>query len=210
MTCTPCNMGEQVAWTEFVPYIALYVKGAPDATMIHAARLSAIELARTTKNLTREVVFDVQGNVPDYTIELPDDYTVGAIKLVCCGGRPVSVMPERGCCERGYKFLPPSDIVISPVPQCDMPRFLYVTVHAVPGQDSCEIDRWYYEQFAELVADGAIYRLLLMKGASWYDAGLANTYRAKFYAGMKSLKTLRAKRNTTAATFAPNRTRMWL
>lgn len=203
MSCTPCQTGD-LEWDAFIPYIAPYVKGAPDVLMAHNARLAAIEFARETGIVRRELVIDAQAGVADYPLELDDCYTVVAIKAVCIDCKPVHALRDQSCsprCLRGYKFSAPRDLYLFPAPQEDGCGNISVTAIVIPGQDSCTVDPVLYNEFAELIGDSAASRLLMMKGASWYDQQLATTMLSKAMAAQRKAKLSVAKGRSTEPQF---------
>lgn len=203
MSCTDCQPGE-LGWDVFAPYIAPYVKGAPDALMAHTARLAAIEFARDTGVLTRELLLDAQCGVADYPLITDDCYTVTAIKGVCCGGQKLGVIREAVCrpgCQRGYRFVAPRDLYIYPAPSEDAAGAIVVTATVIPGQDSCVVDPLLYHEHAELIGDGAVSRLLMTRGASWYDPQHAATFLAKFLAAVRKAKLLQVKQRSSEPQF---------
>lgn len=194
-SCSSCEAGE-LGWDVFVPYIAPYVKGAPDVLMAHTARLAAIEFAREVGVVKRELVIDAQAGVGDYPLHTDDCYTVASIKQVCCGGRPLKAIRDRSCCVggmRGYVFSAPRDLYVYPAPMEDASQAIEVTAVVIPGQDSCTVDPILYHEFAELIGDGAVSRLLLTKGASWYDPQVASLFLSKFLSAQRKAKLLLMK-----------------
>lgn len=197
--CNDCASGE-LDWSVFLPYIAPYVKGAPDTLMGHMARLAAIEFARDTGVVSRDVIIDAQAGVADYPLQVGDCYTVTGIKSVCVNGCPVKVVRDVNCNVsrlRGYRFVAPRDLYIYPAPMEDADGCIVVTATVIPGQDSCTVDPILYHEFAELIGDGAVSRLLMTRSASWYDPQNAQVFLAKFLAASRKAKLSQVKQRSS-------------
>lgn len=194
-----CNGSGERDWSVFLPYIAPYVKGAPDVLMGHMARLAAIEFARDTGVITRDIIIDTQAGVSDYPLQADDDYTITGIKGVCVSGRPIKVVRDTACGVdrwRGYRFVAPRDLYIYPAPMEDAQGCVVATVTLIPGQDSCYVDPILYHEFAELIGDGAVSRLLMTRSASWYDPQTSQLFLAKFLAAIRKAKLSQIKQRS--------------
>ena len=195
MSCE-CKEGE-LGWDVFIPYIAQYVKGAPDGLMAHSARLAAIEFAREANIIERDIYIDAQAGVADYPLETDDCYTVVSIKQVCVNGKPLNPVRDATCgglCSlRGYRFKAPRDLYIYPAPRQDGDGCIKVTAVVIPGQDACVVDPILYNEFAEMIGDGAVSRILMTKGASWYEPRTADTFLIKFERAKRKAKLNQVK-----------------
>lgn len=201
--CNDCDAGS-IDWYSFIPYIAPYVKGAPDDLMAHMARLAAIEFARESGTITQELWIDAQAGVSDYPLKADDCYTVTSIKAVCCGSIQLKPIRDASCntkCLRGYRFDAPRDLYVYPPPQEDMCNAIKVSAVVIPGQDSCTVNPILYHEHAELIADGAVSRLLMTKGASWYDPQNAQAFTAKFLAAVRKAKIAKFKGRSSEPQF---------
>lgn len=218
---------QQVPLEDFVPYVAPFAKGAPDELIAHEVRVAAIELARATLCVERTLAVDLQAGVANYCLDSDDPcINIMAVRKVCIGQnephgtgvdfnngasedflpgmltkelRPLRERPCQTCPWPMYAFWLDglTDVYISPVPQCDYPAGMHVTVQVTPGQDCCFVPRIMYDQYAETIADGAIYRMLLMKGAPWYDLQTASIFIKKFADGKRHAKTMAMRGNIT-------------
>lgn len=213
MACTAEKV-DQVPLEDFVPYVAMYCKGAPDDLIAHNVRLSAIEFCSRTLALERGIFIDAQAEVHDYCIQPDDDcVTVRSIVSVCFEGveySPLRSAPCVSCCKtpangcgacgrsRSYWVDENRELLIWPAPHCDSDQGIEVRVKYIPGQDCCYLPRFLYNTFAEVIADGATYRLLMMRGAPWYDTGMATAFVKKHASGVGMAKTLAARRFNSA------------
>lgn len=192
MTCIVAEV-EQVRFDELIPYIAVSVEGVPANVAGHNARLAAIELARTSQALKRTVWIDAQECVRAYPLILEDGYTALSINRVCYH-QDLRAAPDMDCCRlwsRSFYFERPRTLYISTTPSCDEPRAIEVNLSVIPDQDSCYLDKWFYDLYAEDIAHGAIRRLRLMADEPWYNPQLAMQHgnyfrRAVAEAGMRS------------------------
>jgi hypothetical protein len=206
---------DQVPLDDFVPYCAAYLKGAPDDLIAHNVRLSAIQFVSTTMALERTLYVDAQANVHDYCLDTEDlCVNVRSVASVCMDNRylqPLAYPPcdecrvspvgscTSGCRSYGRFWLQDNkDLLIWPAPHCDGDRAIRVRVKTIPGQDCCFLPRFLYDQFAEEISDGAIYRMLMMKGAAWHDSALAGVFLKKHASGVSHAKTLVARRFNTS------------
>lgn len=213
MGCT-ADGADQVPLDFFVPYVAAYVKGAPDDLIAHNVRLAAIDFFSRVQPIERTLAIDAQFNVHDYCLD-PDDacITIRSVISVCYGGRTLRPMVEPPCdmcCGGGmvagcgscasfgdFHISENRDLLMFPAPAEDAEGAIKVRVRTIPGQDCCFLPKFAYDLWAEPISDGAIYRLLLMKGAPWADPALAGVFIKKHASGMGTAKTLVARRFNT-------------
>jgi hypothetical protein len=198
MSCCTLAAHGSVPFADFVPYIAAYARGAPDDLMAHSARLAAIDFCWRTKALVRDAYADLQAGVVDYRVELPDSYRLVSVKSLSTDGEALhsegagagwnTMGPERFDTSGsfGYAFCAPDTIYLGCKPTCDVSNGLHLRAVVQPGQDSCDVDRWLYDRYAEVIANGAIYRLLLMARAPWADMRVAEQFRRMNSSGMSA------------------------
>jgi hypothetical protein len=205
---------DQVPLEDFIPYMASYLKGAPDDLMAHNVRVSAIEFVSKTLSLERTLYVDAQANVHDYCLDTDDAcVNVRSVVSVRHGGRYMRQMAQAPCMQCCQQPLEPcgrcrvsgmfwlennKDLLVWPAPHCDEEGGIKVRVKTIPGQDCCHLPKFLYDLWAEPIADGAIYRMLLMKGAAWHDSALAAVFIKKHASEVGTAKTLVARRFNSA------------
>lgn len=191
-----------LSWDALDPYILPWVLGCPVEILRAQARLAAIEFCRRSGILHDENYFDLQKNVREYFLTSVCDYQVVRVysvsmlnkwtfnptlnKPLVVQGGPFNSVGYWGynwwCGPYGFYMKSPSVIEITPATQQDFPRGLRVEFVVMPKQDSCTLDNYLYETWAESIAAGAISRCKMMKGPTitWSDSEGAKEYNTRF------------------------------
>jgi hypothetical protein len=209
MTCR-CNDVETVPWSFFTDHVVLHAKGVPQDVAEHVVRQAAIEWARVTLSLQRDLYIDMQACVQDYRLEPPDGYTIHAVREVevcgCC--LTARTGPPCGSCDlrtNEFYFQKTCNLLVGRTVPCDTPEALLARVVVIPGQQSCEIDKWVYDTWAEDIGNGALSRLLLMKDASWYSTADAGIMLRRWKNALNRAKGAQAKSHVSGPTFMGRR-----
>lgn len=212
MSCCKA-LQDAVPLEDFLPYILPQAPNAPPEMAAHYVRMAAIEFSRHTEAVTDEHCIDVQEGVADYCIDWPHcDLVPFAVKKVCYK-RELKALRDRPCAGQclpsyTYFFDAPNDLLISPVPSCDEEKALCVELALHPSQDTCSLPRALYDQYAETLGDGAASKLLLVKGADWYDPQSAGIYLRRFKNAVSSARTLITRRGALGP--VKMRARAWI
>ena len=201
--CTSCPTGK-VGWEKFIGHVSLYAQGAPDEIYKNAVRDAAIDFAERTNALQHTWCFDLQDCVDYYSMEIDDCYTIKDICSVCVCGREWEKAIKWAHCPKSctWYYEAPCDLYIHPAPNCDIENGLEVTMTIQPGQDSCAIDKIFYDKYAHHIANGALERLLLIKNTAWYDPSSAGLYGLKFRKSIAQVKSQVARNHTSGPLFA--------
>lgn len=215
MSCAcPAGLGDTVSLDDFLPYIQPQAPNAPAEMAAHYVRLAAIQFCRQTQILKERVCVDVQEGVHDYCLELEDcDLNTVSLANVCVGGRPYTATRTMPC-DAGqglaatYFYQHPHDLLIWPAPSCDEKAALCADVVVAPGQDACDLPRRLYDDFAEVLGDGGASKLLLVKGADWYDPQAAGIYLKRFMNGVRAAKALASRGSVNQPIYM--RARRWV
>lgn len=175
----PTVQAPQVPFDEFIVYVTAAIAGVPAEAAGFAVRLAAIEWAQRTRAIKRTIRFEVLRAVQEYPLFLADSWSLVGISEVTVDGSRVgrSSGPGNGC-SRTYAFEMPDAFYLNFPPSRDGAGEMRVVVS--PGQDSCFIDRWVYDQHAETLALGARARLLGMTTEPWYNPSAAQQTRREF------------------------------
>jgi hypothetical protein len=177
--------------------------GAPIDMIKHQVRASIIELVTRTAILTRDVYVDTQCDVGDYDLTLDDGYVIRSIKSVCLGAcelRPLTDLPCGDHGPNGYYFERPCQLVVTPKPSSDCQDGITVKAVVAPSHQSCLFDKWLYEYYAEDIATGALSRLMIMKGANWYDTKQGGIMLRRWKGVLANIKTEKSKNFTSRPT----------
>jgi len=175
-----------LSWDALLPYVHPYVRGAPDEIMLHNIRLATIELCRRSGCLHDENVLDLQKNVTRYELETECDYDIVRIFEVIVQNtwkyQPSLTKNRRPCFFSPYQFYvqQPNTIILNSPPSQDIEGGLQVEFIVLPKQDSCVLDQMLYELWAEGIAAGAIYRLLMMPNTAWFSPPMAKEFEIKY------------------------------
>jgi len=76
-----------------------------------------------------------------------------------------------------------------PIPNQDSDEEVFMTTAVTLKRDQTEIDEWIYEKWEETIQAGALASLLIIAGASWYNAQLSRTFS---YVNKRGIKRARA------------------
>lgn len=188
-------------FSELVPDLlgARGLTGVPPEIAVFHLRKATIELCERSHVWSQVVEIDAQAGVADYYIELPDGAKVVAVKSVhigdCC------LTPIRGdlcgcSCHPGFR-VEGMDTLWVPQVLDDEEQAIRVNVVCKPGQDSCEFPDELYEDWSDVIADGAAARCFSMPKTDWFSAGMVTLYMKKFGVGLVRAKNKRVLQRTT-------------
>lgn len=184
---------EFIPLTEFLPRVTLVAKGVPDDVALEYIRQAAQTLARDSRLLQRELRLDVQAGVRDYYLDNGDFEQVHYVDDVQLGkrkdcNRPYRhrAMPFYTCNE--FTFEPNDKIILSKTPKADAENQLFVRYFAIPTQNACEVDKLLYDRYHDVVVNGALADLLLMRQYAFADPQMAMLYDTKFKQGIAKAK----------------------
>lgn len=196
--CTD-NDGRDVAFIgleEFLPRVSLVAKGVPDDVALEYLRQAAMRLARESKLLKRELRLDVQAGVRDYYIQSGDNEQVHLIHSVQYGkagersgcASSSCFVPLKACRSGVFSFEPPDKVILNQSPKSDGEGALFVHYFAMPTQNACEVDALLFEHYHDVVVDGALGWLLMMRKYEFADPQLAVLYGRQFRQGLAQAK----------------------
>lgn len=205
MACE-CAKPDTVALDEFLPYIMSQVMGLPAEIAAHNARLAAIELAKHTGLIKRTLFMPAQEGVEFYELEPPCDEVILSVSKVTVNG--CCYTPHRELCAclpcKTYFYEKPNGLYVDP-PGDDRPRGIEVRAIMVPDQDACAVDRCLYDAHAEVIADGAMARILAMPSAPWVDFGAARVFGRRFQQARGTVSKLAGKNSMSGPTVIKTR-----
>lgn len=186
---------------EFLPRVTLVAKGVPDEVAVEYLRQSAQTLARESLLLKRTAYLDVQAGVRDYYLEQGDNEQIHLIHAVqfgkakCWQGCQTDcLVPLKGCRSRHFTFEPSDKIILANTPQADGENQLRIDYFAMPTQTACEVDKLLFDRYHDVVVNGALANLLLMRQYEFADPQMAMFYDKQFKQGIAKAKidTMRA------------------
>lgn len=186
---------EFISLTEFLPRVTLIAKGVPDDVALEYIRQACQRLARDSWLLKRELTLDVQAGVRDYYLESGDFEQVHYIHAVefgkrkrWCGCRANCFVPMKRCRDENFEFEPPDKVLLTKTPKVDAENQLKVEYFAIPTQNACEVDKLLYDRYHDVVVNGALADLLLMRQYDFADPQMAQVYDQRFKQGITKAK----------------------
>lgn len=183
---------EFIPLTEFLPRITLVAKGVPEDVALEYIRQACQTLARDSLLLKRELRLDVQAQVRDYYLEngdfeqvhYIDEIHLGKTSKTCCQIRPE--LKQFKC--RDFVFEPNDKIILTETPKLDAENRLFIRYFAIPTQTACEVDKLLFDRYHDVVVNGALSYLLLMRQYEFADPQMAIWYEQKFKQGIAQAK----------------------
>lgn len=173
--------------------------GVPPNIAVFHLRKAAIELCERSHVWSQVLEIDSQSGVQDYPLELPGDAKVVAVREVKIGNCCLS--PNRSGLCRGcgcHQFRVEGNHTLwVPESHQDEEQAIKVLVVCKPGQDACNFPEELYEDWSDVIADGAAYRCFAMPKTEWYSAGMVTFYIKKFNVGVTRAKNQRVLQRTT-------------
>lgn len=175
---------EFISFTEFLPRVTLIAKGVPDDVALEYLRQSAQTLARDSRLLKRELRLDVQAGVRDYYLDNGDHEQVHYVDKVALKSGQISPC----FCKDAFDFEPNDKIILHNTPKADKENQLYIRYFAMPTQSTCEVDKLLFDRYHDVVVNGALANLLLMRQYAFADPQMAMFYETRFKQGIAQAK----------------------
>lgn len=170
-----------LSWDSLFPYVTPWVRGAPTDLMAHHIRMSCINFCRVSGILHDVQTYDLQAYVQDYYLTTECDYEINDIVRVTIDKRwtytPVNFKLPAGVGAYLVYADSPTHIVVRRPPAIDDPQGLEVETTVKPKQDSCVLDNYLYQNWAEGIAEGAIASLLSIPQTNWFDRKESNEHQ---------------------------------
>ena len=172
---------------DLFPYVMPQVKVCPEPTALHHIRLALIEFCTKTLVWQANLEITTTSSDDDYLMPLPAGSSL--VKLLRAGldaseGLDV-VSPDTGISTSNCKGRVWTEdrrrVFLAPRPAID-DRVLKLRVALKPARDTVLIDDQLFEDFAPVVADGALGTLLDMSDVTWANPLKAAQHKASFRA----------------------------
>lgn len=156
------------------------VTGLPPEIALQHLRDTLVEFYDKTRLGVQILMVDAQAGVEDYPIELHGNFRLIAIKAV-----------NNGKCSCVHYTVRDGRLWVQAPTEDEEQAF---EVHAIvkPSRDVCEIDETIYQDWADVIADGAAFRAFSMPKQPWTSTGLATLYAKKFSIGVVRAKNRKA------------------
>ena len=198
----------------FLGHVRPYAPGVPDPAAYKAIRLAAIEFCERTRLWKFEDDYDVSVDDCNSGIFTPNGSVLHDIEIVLFNGTELHPSTTRdldrrekgwrtgdlgGGLPKWYTQIDQSTLRIVPA----MEGHLYVCFRLKPTQDATDLPEFISREYTEVIAWGALGRLLTIPGQSYSNPDLAQYYSAKFIDKIDRLNT----KGVTGQQNAPKRTR---
>lgn len=191
------------AYEDFFPYVLTEVAGAPEPVVVMAIRNACIEFCEKSLVLTRDhdPVTLVPGKV-DYDLEPPGGYLVVKVMRAWLDTRELNpaapdFVSDPAVYNRlfsSYQSAPSTpqvylqkeerSITVWPVPDQRFRNGLTMRVALKPTRASTQIEDVVFEDYAEAIGHGAVYRLMSSVGKPYSNIEMAAVHKALFDQGI--------------------------
>lgn len=177
----PCGEGEIIEpvdtydWYRWVPETIAGLQDASEDMAASYARRAAIEFARKSRVLRRQITLTLQPGVTRYPLQPFEEESVQGVSKIesqlgrcgCEGGQgPVNIGEVRVDIARQELVIAPSHGCCGHHVNGRGPQHLLLTVWAAPTEDACKHDVYLYEQYRREITFGARADLLVEVHAS--------------------------------------------
>lgn len=196
--------------------------GCPPEIAVDALRKTAIDFCTQSTIWEFKNKFEVQYNVGDYPIEVPEGSRLASMRWVSINGylltpnttstqtlqrpywySPQTVNPNTWYANgQGYSFTMDGRdwFFISPVPVDFNCRDEVEWCAALkPTQNSCSLPKILYEDWNDALTSGAAYRLLSMAKQEWSNSSLAMQSRKEYQMWIARARLVKAQNFTQSA-----------
>ena len=164
------------------PYVTTDDEGdLPDAAVINAIRESAIGFIQRSQCLRTRISMDAQCGVDEYPLEVSCEYYILSIRRVTVCNEGYEAAHEEDVdnliSRNSYKpeskhlFWRSDDnwLVVRPAPDADMEKAIICYASIAPSLSACTMPREVSNRYGEAIVNGALAKLLLLRGQPWYD-----------------------------------------
>jgi len=187
------------SYEDFFPYVMTEVIGAPEPVVVQAIRNACIEFCEKSLILTRDHdPLTIVSGIVDYDLEPPTGYLVvkvqkawlennqidplapDVIKDASVYNRLFSSYQSQASTPSAFLQKDARSISIWPVPDKQYKNGLTMRVALKPTRASTSIEDEVFEDYAEAIAHGAIYRLQASVGKAYTNPEMAAVNKGLF------------------------------
>lgn len=151
---------ETIGYDEWLPNVRIAVsEEIPDDVLYDFIRRGAIEFAKKTTILRRNIELQLQDCVGDYYPCLGEPERIDQVRLLSINDRCYEAIGDTCTWDVGgyrYWFAPPHTLEIHPVPRKADCSKVILTVVGVPREDSTEVDRLIYDRHFDAIEHYAV------------------------------------------------------
>lgn len=180
----------------FLPYVALHCMGVPEPSMVHEIRSALVLFCERTRVWKALHTLTVKANRADYEIPAEDSAVVVTIEEARFIGHrlppeALDVLQQRWddwMTQTGtplcFTQMDPDSLKLVPMPVADVPKGLSLRVCYKPDRTAKDVPDWLFQQYAEVIAAGAIARLTAINSLPCFNPGVSAAFGLTFYEGM--------------------------
>ena len=200
--------------TSFYPYIVPHVSGCPEITIDTNLMSSIIEFSERTLILERDHdPVTIVKNISDYDFEPPiaNHLVIKIINAWCQGSALEPIAPDviqdptiyNRFANKDNTFTTgkPKNIfqkdertfTLSPVPDETVAQSLTMRVALKPSRSATSVEDVFYEDYAEIIADGALSKLMMIPNNKFTNPQMAGVHLQRFVQGINKTKQLATK-----------------
>lgn len=187
---------------KFLPYVLPYAEKCPQLVARRAIRDTIIDIATRTHTTKLRVELKSKKGADTYELQMPYGLTVGMMEDVMYDGKPLKAInrqmlrqlyPESDlhalAGEPKYYYHTNSPIVltIAPAPQDDN-KSIICELNVTFTREMNEFPEEFYTRYVELVAEGALSRILGMPGQTFTNLAMAAQWSNMYATGIRELK----------------------
>lgn len=200
------------AWSAFAPWVKPLVPGCPDPMVERALCDAAIEFCELTQAFVQRATLRARNGRATYEVQ-SDDGIPGMVQGVTLADRVLSPVfiealtnrygeewQNHTGTPRHYLADNEDTLRLYPIPEADETGTLTLTTR--PGRADTQWDDRLYERYGEVVADGALARLLNQVSTPWAAPDLALQRRQRFMQGINKVRAKVASAYTPATIYA--------
>jgi len=190
-------------YEDFFPYVLPDVVGAPEPLVVHHIRNACIEFCEKSLIITRDHdPITVVANTVDYDLEPPAGYLVVKVQKAWLDNNPLDpIAPDfvreasvynrlfssynpGGSTPKGFLQKEERSISLWPMPDRKYTNGLTLRVALKPTRASTTIEDVVFEDYAEVIAQGALYRLMASPGKAYTNPEMAGINKGLFDQGI--------------------------
>lgn len=192
------------SYEDFFPYVLPDVLGAPEPLVVHHIRNACIEFCEKSLILTRDHdPLTIKAEQVDYDLEPPKGYLVVKVQKAWLDNSPLNpIAPDfvrdasvynrlyssynaaSASTPNGYLQKDERSISVWPKPDRDYTNGLTMRVALKPTRASTSIEDVIFEDYAEAIAQGALFRLMASPGKAYTNAEMAVVNKGLFEQAM--------------------------
>lgn len=183
------------ALDDFLPYVALHCAGVPIPSMAHEIRSAAMLFCERTRAWKALQTVNVLANRGEYEIPMESQAAIVTIEEAIFNGNKLAPMAldelknewRDWITQTGtplyFTQLDPDNLRLVPKPSTDFPKGLTLRIAYKPDRNANTVPDWLYQQYAEVIAAGAIGRLAGTRALPCFDPAVAQYYLQQFTSG---------------------------